>query len=152
MKTSLRKCSLKLRRIGHTRTNNGFSNLWKHCYNSLILLFTKYKCTWLTAISMSLSRCITCHEQSHATKRLLPWSKVNFLRFVACYCYAINTNSRTIRSRLSQPTSAGKRGYMSELQAHHCMTLYLWTWVLCSVSFMPAKKTVIARIKSIDRN
>jgi len=33
------------------------------------------------------------------------------------------TNSRTIRSRLSQPTSASKEGSMSELQAHHCMTL-----------------------------
>jgi len=28
-------------------------------------------------------------------------------------------------SRLSQPTSAGKGGDTSELQAHHCMTLQL---------------------------
>jgi len=87
MKTNLHKCSLTLRHIGHTRTNMNFSNVRKHCYNSLMLLFTKYKCTWLTAISMSLSRCITCHDvyvqQSHATKRLLPWYKVNFWRFVA---------------------------------------------------------------------
>jgi len=51
--------------------------------DSLMLLSTKYKCTWLTAISMTLSRYITCHgvyvQQSHATKRLL----VNFWRFVA---------------------------------------------------------------------
>jgi len=68
-----------------------FWTLWKHCYNSLVLLFTKYKCTWLprtnVRISMSLSRCITCHDvfvqQSHTTKRLLPWCKVNFWRFVA---------------------------------------------------------------------
>ena len=31
--------------------------------------------------------------------------------------YAIKTNSRTIRSRLSQSTSAGEGGYLSELQA-----------------------------------
>jgi len=52
-----------------------------------MLLFTKYKCTRLTAISMSLSRCITCQDarvqQSHATKRLLPEYKVNLCRFVA---------------------------------------------------------------------
>jgi len=35
------------------------------------------------------------------------------------------TNSRTIRLRLSQPTSAGKGGDMSELQARDSMTLYL---------------------------
>jgi len=45
--------------------------------DSLVLFFTKYKCTWPTAISMSLSRCITCQEYvcvqlSHATKRLPP--------------------------------------------------------------------------------
>jgi len=41
-----------------------------------MLLFTKYKCTWLTAISMSLSRCINCQDvgvqQSHAAF-LKPW-------------------------------------------------------------------------------
>jgi len=52
-----------------------------------MLLLTKYKCTWLTAISMSLSRCITCQDvcvqQSHATKCLLPQYKVNLCRFLA---------------------------------------------------------------------
>jgi len=37
-----------------------------------MLLFTKYKCTWLTAISMSLSRSINCQDvcvqQSHEIK------------------------------------------------------------------------------------
>jgi len=28
----------------------------------LIFHFTKYKCTWLTAVSKSLSRCITCQD------------------------------------------------------------------------------------------
>jgi len=36
----------------------------------------------------------------------------------------MKTNSRTIRSRLSQPASAGKGGDMREEQAHHSMTLY----------------------------
>jgi len=56
MKRSLRKFSLTLRHIGHTRTNNGFSNLWKHCYaDSLMLLFTKDKCTWLAAQHVTVS-------------------------------------------------------------------------------------------------
>ena len=44
--------------------------------DSLMLLFTKCKCTWLTTISMSLSRCITCQDvcvqQSHTAKPRLP--------------------------------------------------------------------------------
>jgi len=52
-----------------------------------MLLFTKYKCMWLTAISMSLSLCIkyqdVCVQQSHATKRLPPEYKVNLCEFVA---------------------------------------------------------------------
>ena len=41
--------------------------------------------------------------------------KSTFEGLLPCYCYAIKTNSRTIRSRLSQPTSAGKGRYMSLL-------------------------------------
>jgi len=36
--------------------------------------------------------------------------------------YAITANSRTNRSQVSQPASAGKGADMSELQVHHCMT------------------------------
>ena len=77
MKRSLHKCSLTLRHIGRTRANNGFFKLVEALrFDSLVLLFTKYKRTWLTAISMSLTRCITwqdvCVQQSQATKRLLP--------------------------------------------------------------------------------
>ena len=155
MKRILHKCSLTLKHIGHTPLIMYFLNLWKHCYiDSLMLLFIKYKCTWLTAISMSLSRCITfqdvCVQQSqqNACHRYTKWT---FADLLPCYCYAIKTNSRTIRSPRSQPASAGKGGDMSELQAHHCMTLQLWNRLLCRVSFIPAK-TVIARIKSINRN
>jgi len=38
------------------------------------------------------------------------------------YCYTTKTNSKTIRSQVWQPASAGKTVEMSELQAHHCMT------------------------------
>jgi len=41
---------------------------------------------------------------------------------------------------------------MSELQAHHCMTLYNCEPDSCAVCFILAKKIVIARIKSINRN
>jgi len=37
------------------------------------------------------------------------------------YCYAIKTERRTIRSKVSQPASAGKGADTSELQDHHCM-------------------------------
>ena len=75
--------------------------------------------------------------QQNACCRDVKWT---FEDLLPCHCYAIKTISRTIRSRLLQPTSAGKGGCMSELQAHHCMTLYLWTWLLCSVNFIPAEK------------
>jgi len=52
-----------------------------------MIRFTKYKCMWLTAISTSLARCITCQDvwvqQSHVTKRLLTQYKVNLCRFLA---------------------------------------------------------------------
>ena len=52
--------------------------------------------------------------QQKTCYRNIKWT---FEDLLPCYCYAIKTNSRTIRSRLSQPTSAGEGGYMSELQA-----------------------------------
>jgi len=49
--------------------------------------------------------------------------KRTFASWLPWYCYTIKTNSRTIRSRLLQPASVSKGRNMSELQAHHCMTL-----------------------------
>jgi len=77
MKRSLHKCSLTLGHIGHTRTNKWiFQTCGKIAIDSFMFLLTKYKCTWLTTISMSLYRCINCEDvyvqQFHATKRLLP--------------------------------------------------------------------------------
>jgi len=75
--------------------------------------------------------------QQNACYRNIKWT---FADSLPCYCYATKTNRRTIRLRLSQPTIAGKGGDMSELQPHHYMTLQLWTWLLCSVSFIQARK------------
>jgi len=118
-------------------------NVAHPCYRATHVSFTKYKCTWSTAVSMSLSRCITCQDvcvpqllKQNACYHNIKWT---FAGLLPCYCYAIKTNSRTIRSRLSQPVSAGKGGDMSKLQAHHCMILQLWTWLLCSVSFIGKK-------------
>ena len=63
----------------------------------------------------------------------------------AVVCYAIKTNSRTIRSQVTQPASAGKGADMSELQAHHCMTPDQWTWLSWGT-----KWTVIRRITSVN--
>jgi len=106
-----------------------FSNLWKHYYNSLMLLFTKYKCR-LRGLPLSACHCLAALlAKMCAFNSLMPQNacclniKWTFAGLLPRYCYAIKTNSRTILSRLSQPASAGKGGDMSELQTHHCMTL-----------------------------
>jgi len=48
---------------------------------------------------------------------------VNLCRFVAMLLLRNKTNSKTIRSRFFQPTSASKGGDMSELRTHHRMAL-----------------------------
>ena len=102
-----------------------------------MLLFTKCKCTWPTAITMSLlaalpTKMSTLNSlmQQNACHRNI---KQTFADLLPCYCYAIKTNSRTIRSRISQPTSAGKGGDMSELASsplHDTITVNL-TLVQC---------------------
>jgi len=93
-------------------------------------------CHCLAALPAKMSAFNSLMQQK-ACHRNIKWT---FADLLPCYCYAIKTNSRKIRSRLSQPTSAGKGGDMSELQAHHCTTLQLWTWLLRSVNFIQAKK------------
>jgi len=94
---------------------------------SLMLPFTKCKCMWPAAISMSLLAALPPKMcafrnlmQQNACPRII---KRTFADLLPCYCYVIKTTCRTNRSRLSQPTSAGKGGDMSKLQAHLCMTL-----------------------------
>jgi len=93
-------------------------------------------CHCLAALPAKMSAFNSLMQQK-ACHRNIKWT---FADLLPCYCYAIKTNSRKIRSRLSQPASADKGGDMSELKVHHCMTPEQWTWLLCSVSFIPAKK------------
>jgi len=57
--------------------------------------------------------------QQNACYRNMKWT---FEDLLLCYSYAIHTNSRTTRSQLSQPASAGEGEDMNELQAHRGMT------------------------------
>jgi len=120
-----------------------------------MLRFTKYKCTWLTVISMSLSRCITCQDvcvqQSHATKRLPPLYKLNLCRFVAMLLL------RNIDQQLSNPLATFATRLCRQRRGHewtassslHDTIIVNLTLVQCE--FHTGKKTVIARIKSINR-
>jgi len=95
----------------------------------------------------SLLRCITGQDvyvqKLHAAKRLLPNLKQTFEDLRPCYCYAIRTNTRTIRSQVWQPASAGKGAGIGQLQPHHCMTPEQWTWLLCKASATPANKLAL---------
>jgi len=89
-----------------------------------MLVFTQSKAAWLTAISTH------CLASLHYLPRCLRWAvtcgktptTVTWSEDFAVFCYAIKTNSRTIRLQVSQPASTGKAADMSELQAHHCVT------------------------------
>jgi len=102
MKRSLHKCSLTLRHIGHTRTNNGFLKFVEALIYTHSCFFSQSinvrglplsACHCLAALSaktsafMSLSRCIICQDvcvqQPHAAKRQPPKYKVNLCRFGA---------------------------------------------------------------------
>jgi len=77
------------------------------------------------------------HMQQNAFYRHLKWT---FEDMLPRYCYAIKTSDGTIRTEVSQPASVGKWEDMSELQAHHCMTIAYWMWLLYSVSVIPEHK------------
>jgi len=144
MKRSLHICSLTLRQIGHTLTNNGFFKLVEALLQTHSCFFSQSinvrglpqsACHFLAALPAKTSAFNSLMQQN-ACHSNIKWT---FADLLPCYCYAIKTNSRKIRSRHSQSTSTGKGGDTSELQAHHCITLQLWTWLLCSVSFIQAK-------------
>jgi len=58
------------------------------------------------------------------------------------YCYAAKSNSRTMRSQVSQRESADEGTNLSALQAHHCIIPEQSSWLLCSVSAIPVKMPV----------
>jgi len=63
-----------------------------------------------------------------------------------CYCYATKRNSGTMLSQVLQRESAGEGWEMSELQAHHCITLKQWSWHLCSVSAKPVNEVFLQEL------
>jgi len=130
MKRSLHKCSLTLRHIGHTPTNNGFFKLVEallethpgfFSQNINVRGFPLSACHCLASLPAKMSAFHSFMQQNACHRNI----KLTFADLLPCYCYAIKTNSRTILLQLSQLTSAGKGGDMSELQAHPCMTLQL---------------------------
>jgi len=118
MKWSLHKCSLTLRHIGHTRTNNGFfkiveallqthSCFFSQSTNVRGLLLSACHCLAALPAKMcafnSLMQQNACYSNTKQTfAGLLPW-----------YCYARKNNSRKIRSRLSQPASVGRMTWVN---------------------------------------
>jgi len=144
MKRSLHKWSLPLRHVGHTRTNNGFFKIVE-----ALLQIHSYFSQSLNVRGLPLS---ACHCLAALTAKMCAFNsmmqqnacylniKWTFADLLPCYYYAIKTNSRTIRTRLSQPASAGKGRDMCEQQAHHCMISVNLTLVQCDVSFIPVNK------------
>ena len=103
------------------------------------MLFAQYKSTWLTAINnhsvaaVYLPRCVlfNSHMRQNAFYRCL---KLLFEDLLPCYCYALNTYSRIKCSQVWPSPTASIGTDRSELQAYHCITPELWTWLACSVS------------------
>jgi len=120
---------LTLRHIGHTRTNNGFFKL----VEALLQIHSCFFSQSINARGLPLSAChclAALAARMYAFNSLMQQNacyrniKRTFADLLPCCGYAIKTNSRTIRSRLSQPASAGKGGDMCEQQAYHSITLY----------------------------
>jgi len=119
---------------------------WIALFDAAMLLFTQYKTIvhWITAIS---SHCLAAllAKRSAFNSPMRMWQNAYFRNFkrtfeesLPCYCYALRPTIHNIRSQVWQPASAEKWAYMSELQAHHCMTPEQRIWLLCSVSVIPA--------------
>ena len=99
----------------------------------------------------SLSRCITCQRclSSTAACGKTPSYrnlKRTFEDSLPCCCYAIKTNSRTIRSHVSQPASAGKWVNCKLITG---MTQEQSTWLLCSVNVISENKLLLLEYQLI---
>jgi len=86
-----------------------------------MLLFTKFNCTWLTAISMSLSRCITCQD--------------------VCVQQSLSTCLCRQRKR---------HVWTSSSSLHDTITVNL-TLVQCDVSFIPVNKLPLQESNQLIR-
>jgi len=105
---------------------------------SFMLLFTlhstKLRCLPLLAVTV-LQHFLPKMSAFNSHMRQNAYDHWTFEDLLPCYCYAIKSNDRTIRSQALQPASAGEVANMSKLQAHHFMIPEQRTYLLCSVSY-----------------
>ena len=136
----LRQQSQTLRFVG----SNAFfrSCFFSHC-TKLRGLPLRSHC--LAALPSKISA-FNSHMQQNAYCRNLKRILEDLL---PCYCYSVKINSRTIITQVTQPSSAGKGANMTKLQTHHCMAPKEWTWLLSSVSFIPANKLWLQELNQL---
>jgi len=115
------------------------------CHRSPASLITAISNHCFAALPAKMSE-FSSHMRQNALYRILKWTLEDLL---PCYCYTIKTNSKTIHSQVWQPAPVGKGANMSELQAHHCRTPEQWTWLLCSVSVIPANKPSLQELNQL---
>jgi len=105
-----------------------------HCCRYTLASFHTVRNYVIYHYQQSLSRCIICHDicvqQQAATCSKTP---TIVILSEPCYCCAIETNSRRIRSQV-QPRNGAE---ISELLAHYCMTPGPQTLLFCRVSVLP---------------
>ena len=107
----------------------------------------------------SLSRCITCQDvctlRSIVTcgkmSTTMIWSASSKICCRHCYCYATKASSTTIRSRVSQPASAGK-----EADLVNCKLITACyqnserdSCAMCSVSVISANKLSLPELPQL---
>jgi len=82
----------------------------------------------LSAVTVSLHYLPRCLRSTVPCRKTLiaVISKLTSEDLLPRYCYAIQNNSRTFRSQVSQPTFPGKWTDMNELQAHRCKGPEQW--------------------------
>jgi len=74
---------------------------------------------------------LNAHMWKNASYRNLKRAREDSL---PCYCYAINSNSRTISTQVSQLVSADRQSSGYEWTASdHYTTPGQWIWFLCTV-------------------
>jgi len=157
MKRSLHKCSLTLRHIGRTRINNGLFKLME-------ALLQIHSCFFSQSINVCNLPLSACHCLAALTAKMCAFNRLmqqnacyrdikwTFADFLPCYCYAMKTNSRTIRSDFRNPPLQAK-----EETWVNCKLITAWHYnceplTLVQCVFHTGKYTAIAIIKSINRN
>jgi len=93
---------------------------------------------WVT-ISVSLHH-LSCGQQSHAEIRIIcrkSQHEVNLWRFVACYCYATKSTSRTMRSQVSFWVCRRRSGpeWTVNSSLYHTRTVKLGSFSFAARSF-----------------